>query len=49
MARLERLPLEIPNSAAIGGVANVGRLRDKTVQISGAFVGSLQLEGQHRR
>jgi hypothetical protein len=45
MARLERMPVEIPAAGQTGGVANVGRLRDKTVQISGAFVGSLQLEG----
>lgn len=45
MARLERMTLEIPAAGQTGGVANVGRLRDKTVQISGAFVGSLQLEG----
>ena len=45
MARPERLELEVPASAGTGKPENVARLRDKTVQISGAFVGSLQLEG----
>ena len=45
MARPERLTLEIPLSKGPGKPENVFRLRDKTVQISGAFVGSLQLEG----
>lgn len=45
MARPERLRLEVPGSAGTGKAENVFRLRDKTVQISGVFVGSLQLEG----
>jgi len=45
MARPERLALEVPGSAGTGKAENVFRLRDKTVQISGAFAGSLQLEG----
>lgn len=45
MARPERLTLEVPAAAGAGKAENVARLRDKTVQISGAFVGSLQLEG----
>jgi hypothetical protein len=45
MARPERLVLEVPTSAGTGKPENVARLRDKTVQISGAFAGSLQLEG----
>lgn len=45
MARPERLTLEVPGSAGTGKAESVFRLRDKTVQISGAFVGSLQLEG----
>jgi hypothetical protein len=45
MARPERLWLEVPGSAAAGKAENVFRLRDKTVQISGVFVGSVQLEG----
>jgi hypothetical protein len=45
MARPERIPLEVPANAATGKAENVFRLRDKTVQISGPFAGSLQLEG----
>jgi len=45
MARPERIPLEVPNAAGVGAAAHVFRLRDKTVQLSGVFVGSLQLEG----
>jgi hypothetical protein len=45
MARPERLTLEVLGSAGAGKAENVFRLRDKTVQISGVFVGSLQLEG----
>ena len=45
MARPERMPLEITAAPGTGKAENVSRLRDKTVQISGAFVGSLQLEG----
>jgi len=45
MARPERIPLEVPAAAGVGSAAHVFRLRDKTVQLSGVFVGSLQLEG----
>ena len=45
MARPERMTLEVPGSVGTGKAENVFRMRDKTVQISGAFVGSLQLEG----
>jgi hypothetical protein len=45
MARPERMPLEVPAKAGIGKAENVFRFRDKTVQISGPFTGSLQLEG----
>jgi len=45
MARPERMTLEVPAVAGVGGTANVFQLRDKTVQVSGPFVGSLQLEG----
>jgi hypothetical protein len=45
MARPERLILEVPGSAGTGKAENVFQLRDKTVQVSGVFVGSLQLEG----
>jgi hypothetical protein len=45
MARPERMMLEVPNQPGIGKAENVFRLRDKTVQFSGPFAGSLQLEG----
>ena len=45
MARPEQLALAVPASAGFGRPENVFRLRDKTVQIAGLFVGSLQLEG----
>ena len=45
MARPERIPLEVPTQVGAGVAANVFRFRDKTVQLSGPFVGSLQLEG----
>ena len=45
MARPEQMPLEVPAAVGVGAAANVFRLRDKTVQVSGPFVGSLQLEG----
>jgi hypothetical protein len=45
MARPERMELAIPAAAGTGEAVNVFRLRDKTVQVSGVFVGSLQLEG----
>jgi hypothetical protein len=45
MARPERMTLEVPTSAGAGKPENVFRLRDKTVQVTGPFEGSLQLEG----
>ncbi|MEO7735989.1 MAG: hypothetical protein ABIY55_33845 [Kofleriaceae bacterium] len=45
MARPERMTMEVPAAGATGASVNVFRLRDKTVQVSGPFTGSLQLEG----
>jgi hypothetical protein len=45
MARPERITLEVPAEVRTGATINVFRFRDKTVQVSGPFVGSLQLEG----
>ncbi len=45
MARPEKIPLEVPSTVGVGQASNVFRFRDKTVQVSGPFVGSLQLEG----
>ena len=45
MARPERMPMEVPTAGITGAAVNVFRLRDKTVQISGPFTGSLQVEG----
>ena len=45
MARPERTTLEVPRAAGTGKAEQVFRWRDKTVQISGPFAGSLQLEG----
>ena len=45
MARPERIRLEVPTHVGTGQAANVFRFRDKTVQVSGPFGGSLQLEG----
>jgi hypothetical protein len=45
MARPERISLEVPTEVGTGSTINVFRFRDKTVQLSGPFVGSLQLEG----
>lgn len=45
MARPEKLALEVPAQAGVGAAVNVFRFRDKTVQVSGVFVGALQLEG----
>ena len=45
MARPERVPLAVPIEVGTGQAVNVFRLRDKTVQVSGVFAGSLQLEG----
>ena len=45
MARPEKLVLEVPAQVGVGRAVNVFRFRDKTVQVSGVFVGALQLEG----
>jgi hypothetical protein len=45
MARPEVLPLPVAEAGKSGAAVNVFRLRDKTVQVSGPFAGSLQLEG----
>jgi hypothetical protein len=45
MARPERQPLEIPAAAGAGKHVTVFQWRDKTVQVSGLFVGALQVEG----
>lgn len=45
MARPERMPLEIPRTVGAGKPENVFRLRDKTVQLSRPFTGTLHLEG----
>jgi hypothetical protein len=44
MARPETIPLDVPAAVGVGKSSNVFRFRDKTVQISGPFTGSLQLE-----
>jgi hypothetical protein len=45
MARPEKLVLEVPAQVGVGQAVNVFRFRDKTVQVTGPFTGSLQLEG----
>ena len=45
MARPESAVLEVAGAGQAGAAVHVFRLRDKTVQVSGPFVGSLQLEG----
>jgi len=45
MARPERIPLEVPTSVDAGNASAVFRFREKTVQIAGTFVATLQLEG----
>jgi len=45
MARPEKVTLEVPAEVGVGPAVSVFRFRDKTVQVSGPFVGSLQLEG----
>ena len=45
MARPEKIPLAVPAEVGVGAPANVFRHRQKTVQVAGAFTGSLQLEG----
>lgn len=46
MARPEQIPLVVPAAVGTGDPIQVFRFRDKTVQISGPFVGSLQIEGR---
>jgi len=45
MARPEKIPLDVPAAVGIGQPSNVFRFRNKTMQVAGAFAGSLQLEG----
>jgi hypothetical protein len=45
MARPERIPLEVPTAVGVGKASNVFRFRDRTVQLGGTFVATLQLEG----
>jgi len=45
MARPEKVPLEVRQTVEHGQASNVFRFRDKTVQIHGTFVATLQLEG----
>ncbi len=45
MARPEKVPLEVRQAVEAGQASNVFRFRDKTVQIHGTFVATLQLEG----
>jgi hypothetical protein len=45
MARPEKLRLEVKQAVDAGRAENVFRFRDKTIQVHGAFVGTLQLEG----
>ncbi len=44
MARPEKLTLEVKQAVEVGRAENVFRFRDKTVQIHGTFVATLQLE-----
>jgi hypothetical protein len=45
MARPERIVLDVPTAVGVGQASNVFRFRDKTVQVTGPFAGSLELEG----
>jgi hypothetical protein len=45
MARPEKLRLEVKQAVDAGRAENVFRFRDKTVQVHGTFVATLQLEG----
>jgi hypothetical protein len=45
MPRPDRIPLDVPAAVGVGQPTNVFRFRDKTVLISGSFVGELHLEG----
>ena len=44
MARPEKVQLEVKQAVDVGRAENVFRFRDKTVQIHGTFVATLQLE-----
>ena len=44
MARPEKVPLEVKQAVDVGRAENVFRFRDKTVQVHGTFVATLQLE-----
>jgi hypothetical protein len=48
MARPEKIALEVPAAAAggAGRAEHVFRFRDKTVQVTGQFQATLQLEGK---
>jgi hypothetical protein len=45
VARPEKIVFEVPAAVGVGPAANVLRFRDKTVQVTGPFEGSLELEG----
>jgi hypothetical protein len=45
MARPEKVMLEVKQAVEAGRAENVFRFRDKTVQIHGTFVATLQVEG----
>ena len=45
MARPEKLVLEVKQAVEAGRAENVFRFRDKTVQVHGTFVATLQIEG----
>lgn len=45
MPRIETVDIAVPTSVATGGPSTVGDLFNKTVQISGTFVATLQLQG----
>ena len=44
MARPEKVQLEVKQAVDVGRAENVFRFRDKTVQVHGTFVATLQLE-----
>jgi hypothetical protein len=45
MARPEINTLNVPTAVGVGQASNVFRFRDKTVQVNGPFVATLQIEG----
>lgn len=45
MGRPEKFPLEVPAAVGVGSIAYVFRFLHKTVQVTGAFTGQLQIEG----